>query len=214
MNAEQKNDTSQTNIFLGVGYAWWFFSIVFGAPSVLAIAEALFDGFEISSPFSYVIDLYRRLVSTLDGILRPLILIPLEYVNDFFGVKLSFDPMWSYLFGLAMLFVSAIARAFWIFSNTSKAMNFFIFGTLQFLFLSIIFGIFATPFYEFVPIPMNTKIMVSILAFVFPIAIAIPALAGPLDDQEDADVYKKGVVMYLGAYIAALIIFVADFAFS
>ena len=96
-----------------LGFVFWLFTALVGAPSIVSLMQTVFLDFQLSSLVQWVIDGYRQLLGVIAGALNPLANLVLGAFNGLLSVELKLQDHWQPLFIVLSLFISANTRSLW-----------------------------------------------------------------------------------------------------
>ncbi len=96
-----------------LGWFAWLFTIGVGAPSVLALAQAVVVDYRLIDALQWIPDGFNTIMAVLSGLVDPWFDPLLAWLNDRFGWRLTLHDHWRPLFALMMIFVMALVRTSW-----------------------------------------------------------------------------------------------------
>ncbi|MAK60146.1 MAG: hypothetical protein CMK09_04130 [Ponticaulis sp.] len=96
-----------------LGFIFWLFTFVIGAPSILSLIQTVFVDFRFVDLLQWIIDGYSQLLDTLASVLEPIAIALFRQMKSLFGFDLSLRPHWQPLFIVLSIFISANTRSLW-----------------------------------------------------------------------------------------------------
>ena len=117
-----------------LGFFFWLFSAVVGAPSVLSLFKTVFVDLSFSGFLETLIAGYRELLDTIAGLLEPIATAVIHRFGTWLDFELELQPHWQPLFVLISIFITANIRTLW---NDGYAKTTILFGAVMVLFALI-----------------------------------------------------------------------------
>ena len=117
-----------------LGFFFWLFSAVVGAPSVLSLFKTVFVDLSFSRFLETLIAGYRELLDTIAGLLEPIATAVIHRFGTWLDFELELQPHWQPLFVLISIFITANIRTLW---NDGYAKTTILFGAVMVLFALI-----------------------------------------------------------------------------
>lgn len=110
LQSERNDRVTLRQAALDLGWVSWILIWVIGAPSVLALGEAVYQGFHLADPLRWILQAHHRLVVMLEVLLKPLGSGISFVFNRILGWHLVVGADWASLLLIAALPVSADFR--------------------------------------------------------------------------------------------------------
>lgn len=86
------------------------FTVIVGAPSILAILESVFVNHQLAPALQWIVDGYNRVMAVVGAVVEPLVQPAIDWVNARLNWSLTLDPVWRPAFALGMVFALAYMR--------------------------------------------------------------------------------------------------------
>jgi hypothetical protein len=126
-----------------LGWFSFWFAVIVGGPSVLAILEEVFVNHQLVPALQWIVDGYQRIMGVLGAIVEPLVQPAIEWINARFGWNLMLDPVWRPVFALCMVFLMAFVRKYIRNGDVARAVGVGGVVAIGFLTAALLIGLFA-----------------------------------------------------------------------
>lgn len=97
-----------------LGFFFWLFSAVVGAPSIISLFQTVFIDFRLFDLLQWILDGYQDILSVLGDLIEPASQYFFSLLSPVLGFDLQLQPHWRPLFIVLSIFISANARSLWI----------------------------------------------------------------------------------------------------
>lgn len=96
-----------------LGFMFWLFTAVVGAPSIVSLMQTVFVDFKLTELLQWLVDGYRDLLNIVGATLEPLANGLLAGFSGLFDVDLTLQKHWQPLFIVLGIFISTNTRTLW-----------------------------------------------------------------------------------------------------
>jgi hypothetical protein len=122
----------------------WFsgiFATLVGAPSILAIIQAVFVDYNFVPLIQWIADGWNQLLHFLSMAIEPGVIWIIQIINNLVDLNMELHAHWRPIFALSMVLVMSSVRQDWTQGRNLRAFKFLIINTCVVLIISISIGL-------------------------------------------------------------------------